>query len=154
MTADAMGAVTTPVIGPATEQAIARDLAKRGLWVAPLFLAIGALWGGWHGFASAGVGIALVCINFLAAAALMTVAARISLALLMASVLGGYIVRLAAITGVIIALRHQSWFHRGAFGLTVLVTHLGLLIWETRYISASLAYPGLKPKISPSRTNS
>jgi hypothetical protein len=23
---------------------------------------------------------------------------------------------------------------------------LGLLIWETRHVSASLAYPGLKPK--------
>jgi len=31
--------------------------------------------------------------------------------------------------------------------LTIGVTHLGLLIWETRYVSASLAYPGLKPRI-------
>ena len=30
-------------------------------------------------------------------------------------------------------------------GLTLIVTHLGLLIWETRHVSASLAYPGLKP---------
>ena len=25
------------------------------------------------------------------------------------------------------------------------MTHLGLLIWELRYISGSYAYPGLKP---------
>ena len=25
------------------------------------------------------------------------------------------------------------------------ITHLGLLFWEMRYISASLAFPGLKP---------
>jgi hypothetical protein len=30
--------------------------------------------------------------------------------------------------------------------LTILVTHLGLLAWETRYVSATLAYPGLKPR--------
>ena len=27
----------------------------------------------------------------------------------------------------------------------MLVTHLGLLFWELRYVSASLAFPGLKP---------
>lgn len=138
--------------GSSTEQELARDLAKRGLWVAPAFLAIGAAWGGWGGLWSAAAGLALVCANFFAAAALMTVGARISLAALMGAVLGGYVLRLGAITGVIIALRHLEWFHRGAFGLTVLVTHLGLLIWETRYVSATLAYPGLKPKRSKSRT--
>jgi hypothetical protein len=42
-------------------------------------------------------------------------------------------------------VRHASWFSKGAFGLTIIVTHLGLLIWETRFVSASLAFPGLKP---------
>ena len=32
-----------------------------------------------------------------------------------------------------------------ALGICVLVTHLGLLFWELRYVSASLAFPGLKP---------
>ena len=32
-----------------------------------------------------------------------------------------------------------------ALGLTLIVTHLGLLLWELRYVSASLAFPGLKP---------
>jgi len=30
--------------------------------------------------------------------------------------------------------------------VAILVTHLGLLFWETRYVSATLAYPGLKPR--------
>ena len=30
-------------------------------------------------------------------------------------------------------------------GVTLVVAHLGLLFWETRYVSASLAFPGLKP---------
>ncbi len=30
-------------------------------------------------------------------------------------------------------------------GLTIIVSHLGLLFWEMRFVSASLAFPGLKP---------
>ena len=29
--------------------------------------------------------------------------------------------------------------------VAILVTHLGLLFWELRFVSASLAYPGLAP---------
>ena len=29
---------------------------------------------------------------------------------------------------------------------TILATHVGLPMWETRHVSASLAYPGLKPR--------
>ena len=32
-----------------------------------------------------------------------------------------------------------------ALAILMLVTHLGLLFWELRYVSASLAFPGLKP---------
>ena len=28
----------------------------------------------------------------------------------------------------------------------LIVTHLGLLFWELRYVSGSMAFPGLKPK--------
>jgi hypothetical protein len=31
-------------------------------------------------------------------------------------------------------------------GITIIVTHLGLLFWEMKFVSASLAFPGLKPK--------
>jgi hypothetical protein len=30
--------------------------------------------------------------------------------------------------------------------LTIIVTHLGLLVWEMRFVAASLAFPGLKPR--------
>jgi hypothetical protein len=30
--------------------------------------------------------------------------------------------------------------------MTIVITHVGLLFWEMRYISLSLAFPGLKPK--------
>jgi hypothetical protein len=31
--------------------------------------------------------------------------------------------------------------------LTIAVTHLALLVWETRYVSLTLAAPGLKPGV-------
>jgi hypothetical protein len=31
--------------------------------------------------------------------------------------------------------------------LTIAVTHIALLIWETRYVSLTLAAPGLKPGV-------
>ena len=33
-----------------------------------------------------------------------------------------------------------------ALGVTLIVTHLGMLVWEVGHVSASLAFPGVKPK--------
>jgi hypothetical protein len=145
--------VTRVATGEATEQSIARDLARRGLYVAPVFLLFGLAVGGWSGLVSAGLAVALVCVNFLVSAMLMSTTARISLGLMMGTVLFGYLIRLALVALVVVAVRDQSWFHRLAFGVTVVVTHLGLLVWETRYVSASLAFPGLKPGLTNPRTN-
>jgi len=43
------------------------------------------------------------------------------------------------------AVKDLSWVEPLPLGLTLIVTHLGLLLWELRYVSASLAFPGLKP---------
>jgi putative NIF3 family GTP cyclohydrolase 1 type 2 len=42
-------------------------------------------------------------------------------------------------------VRDASWMNLPALGLTIIVTHLGLLFWELKYVSASMAFPGLKP---------
>jgi hypothetical protein len=39
-----------------------------------------------------------------------------------------------------------DWVNVKLLAVAVLVTHLGLLAWETKYVSASLAYPDLKPR--------
>jgi hypothetical protein len=57
----------------------------------------------------------------------------------------GYVGRLALITVAVLAISGQAWFAPIPLCATLLVTHFGLLIWETRYVSATLAYPGLKP---------
>jgi hypothetical protein len=33
--------------------------------------------------------------------------------------------------------------------LTIAVTHIALLMWETKYVSLTLANPGLKPGVGP-----
>jgi hypothetical protein len=140
---------TGPVAGGAPEKEVALDIAKHAAWIAPiLVLACGAVWG-LPGAAGALYGIAIVVVNFLLSAALITVTARISLALMMGAVLFGYLLRLGLVLVAFLAVRNADWVNLWALGLTVIVTHLGLLFWELRYVSASLAFPGLKPSALP-----
>lgn len=138
-------AMITRVDAPATEQEIARDLARRAVPVAPVLIAAGAVGWGVDGGISAAYAVALVVANFLLSAAIMTRTARISLAALMGGVMLGYIVRLVLVSAAVLVVIHASWMEVVPLGLTLVVTHLGLLFWETKYVSATLAYPGLKP---------
>lgn len=131
--------------GPAPEMQIARDLAKHAGWIAPVVIGVGAIGWGYPGAASAAYGLALVTANFLLAAWLLKVAARISLGLLMGAALFGYLVRLGLIFLAVYAVRDQPWVSVVPLGLTIVFSHLGLLFWEMRYVSATLAFPGLKP---------
>jgi len=135
---------TIRVDGPAPEADVARDLARRAIPVIPAALLFGLCWG-IDGALSAAFGLALVVLNFLLAAALISQAAKVSLALLMVATLGGYLVRLALVFGAVLLVKDASWMELWPMGLTLVIAHLGLLWWETRYVSASLAYPGLKP---------
>ena len=72
-------------------------------------------------------------------------AARISLGLLMAATLFGYLIRLGLIFLAVYLVRDASWISLPALGATIIVTHLGLLFWEMKYVAISLANPGLKP---------
>jgi hypothetical protein len=137
--------VASRALGPAPEKDVARDLLKRGAMALPIALALG--FGGWglDGVASVGFAAALVLANFWVAAALLGWAARISLGLLMGVSLFGFVFRLGAISAAVLAVRHQSWVAPFPLGITLVVAHLGLLFWETRFVSASLAFPGLKP---------
>jgi hypothetical protein len=140
-----MTAYVTRIEGPAPERDIARDIVKKALVAGPLLIAVcGAIWG-LGGALSSGYAIALVCVNFLLAAAFITFTARISLGLMMAAVLFGYLIRLGIIFGAVMLVKDASWVTLVPLGLTIIVTHLGLLVWELRYVSASLAFPGLKP---------
>lgn len=132
-------------LGPAPEAEIVRDLARRALPVAPVAIALAAAVAGLDGARSAGLAIVLVVANFAAAAASLAWAARISLALLMGVALGGYVARISILFAAVLALRDLDWVHLPSLGITLVVTHLGLLAWELKYVSATLAHPALKP---------
>ena len=53
---------------PAPERIVARDLARRGIWIAPLFVVVGAIGWGTDGALSAAFALVLVLGNFLLAA--------------------------------------------------------------------------------------
>lgn len=130
---------------PEVERELAFDMLKRGVWFAPAILVLATLIWGTQGTSSAAVAIALVAVNLLLAALALSWAAKVSLTAIMAVSLGGFAVRMGLVTAVLFAVRNAAWVHMTALGITVIVTHLGLLFWELRYVSASLAFPGLKP---------
>jgi hypothetical protein len=128
------------------ELEIVGDMVRRALPVAPVLLLVCGLIWGVDGALSSAYGLALVLLNFLVAAALLSWAARVSPTMLMAATLGGFLVRMCLIVAAVLLVRHASWAVMAPLLGTILVTHIGLLMWETRYVSMSLAYPGLKPR--------
>jgi len=136
---------TTRLEGPAPEVEVSTDLVKRGVIVAPLIVAIcGVIWG-LDGVWSSMYGIGLVLANFALAAAVIAVTIRISFTMMLGGVLFGYLFRLGLIFVAVFAVRDAGWISLPALGATIIVTHLGLLVWELKYVALSLAYPGLKP---------
>ena len=144
---------TTRIEGPAPEVDVSKDLSKRGLIGAPVIIAIcGVIWGG-NGAWSSAYGVAIVLANFLLAAAIIAVTVRISLTMMLAGVLFGYLFRLGLIFLAVWLVKDTGWISLPALGATILVTHLGLLVWELKYVALSLAYPGLKPSDPTTRTS-
>ena len=140
--------MTTRLEGPAPEVEISRDMIRRGLIAAPVLIAIcGAAWG-LKGVSSSSYAIALVLVNFGIAAGLIAVTARISLGMMMGAILFGYLLRLGLLFLAVYVVKDAGWISRPALGLTIIVSHLGLLAWELKYVAASLTYPGLKPSRS------
>ena len=145
---------TGAIDGPAPEGAIVRDMFRKVAVAGPLLIvAFGLIWG-LDGAWSTAYGIAIVVVNFSLAAAFMAWSARISLGLMMFAALFGYLIRLGLILAAILLVRDASWVELAPMGITIIVAHLGLLFWEMKYISASLAFPALKPKPVSKETTS
>ena len=138
--------LTMSMDGPSPAMQVGKDLARRGVMIAPVMVALGALGWGTAGAWSVAYGLAIVIANFLLASWSLARAARISLALMAGMALFGFLIRLGLITVAVLVVRNASWVELVPLGLTLIVTHLGLLFWEMRFVSASLAFPGLKPK--------
>jgi hypothetical protein len=142
-----------PVVeGPAPETQVAKDMVRRSLPFLPLLLLLGASIGGVDGAVSAAYAVVIVLANLALSAALLAWAARISLGLLMGVALFGFLLRLGLIFLAVLAFADAPWMDFWALGVVLIVTHLGLLFWEMRYVSVSLAHPGLRPPTRPTAT--
>ena len=131
----------------APEREVASDLFRRGIIVSPLLLVLCLILGGLSGLASGSIALGIVLTNFIAGAWVIEWAVEISPQLLMGAVLGGFVLRMGIITGVVLPIRNSEWFEIVPFAAILIFLHLGLLIWEMRYVSATLSYPGLKPRV-------
>ena len=131
---------------PPVEKEIVTDMARRAAYAAPVIVILaGAIWGG-RGALSAAYALGLVLLNFALSATILTRAAKMSPNATMAAVLGGFLFRMTLVAVAIAVVNDAGWVSRFPLGLTVVGTHLGLLMWEARFLSVSLAFPALKPK--------
>ena len=135
----------TAVATPPVERTLAFDMVRRGLPLAPLVIAVAGMLRGFDGAVSAALAVAVVLVNLVLAAVALAWAANVSPTALMAAALGGFLLRMSLVTGVVFLVRDQPWIDLPALAVAILVTHLGLLAWEMRYVSASLAFPDLAP---------
>jgi hypothetical protein len=130
---------------PPVERRIAVDLARHGLLVAPAVILVAGLLRGVDGAASAALGLGVVVVNFLVAALTLEWGARRGGNALFAVALGGFLLRMVSILVVLLVAQALfGWADVVVLGLTLFVTHLGLLFWELRSVSFSLAAPGLQ----------
>lgn len=131
--------------GPAPAMEVALDIVRRSVWLVPVAALFGvAFWGG-GGALSALYGLAIVVVNLLLSAWLLAAGGRISFAAMAGAAFFGFVLRLALIFVAVLVVNDMSWVRLVPLGVTLIVTHLGLLFWELRYVSGSLAFPGLKP---------
>jgi ATP synthase I chain len=130
---------------PPVEKRIAVDLVRHGLLIAPAVVLIAGLVRGVDGAASAALGLAVCLLNFLAAAISLEWGTRRSGNALFGVALGGFLFRMTLIVIVMVVTQALfGWVDILVLGLTLFITHLGLLFWELRSVSFSLAAPGLR----------
>ncbi len=112
------------------ELVLARHMVGRAIWVGPAILLIFWLLRGPLGAASAGLGLAVVIVNFFLAGALLSFGMRISLGMYHAAALIGFFLRLGLITGTMLVVVRSIDIDRIAFGISTVAGYLVLLSLE------------------------
>lgn len=120
-----------PVGQTPVETILARHTAARAVYVAPLIIVVFWLTRGGAGALAAAIGVATVVVNFLLAGAILSISARISLAVYHAAALFGFFLRLGLImlTMLLVTLAIED-LDRLAFGVAAVVAYLVLLTLE------------------------
>ena len=119
----------------AVESVIARHTVARAVYVGPVLVLAFALASGWEGAWSAALGVAVVVANFLLAGAILSISARISLAVYHAAALFGFFLRLGLMVLTVLLIAQFVPIDRLAFGISAVVAYLVLLAWEAVAVS-------------------
>ena len=117
------------------ELTMARHTVARAAIVGPVLIAVFLLASGADGALAAAIGVTIVVGYFLLSGAMLATAARISLGAYHASALLGFFLRLGLIAVTMFAVAALVEVDRPALGITVVVTFLTLLAWETVAVS-------------------
>jgi hypothetical protein len=112
------------------EAIMAGHIIRRGIFVAPVFIALFWLARGPEGAIAAAIGVGVVLANFWLGGWLLSSAARVSLSLYHAAALFGFFVRLGLITGSMFAIAWLFDIDRIAFGITAVGSYVVLLTLE------------------------
>lgn len=112
------------------EAIISRNMVKRAVWVAPVLMAVFGLVSGVSGALAAGIGVAIVVVNFLIGGWILSTAAAVSLTMYHAAALLGFFIRLGLITLMMLLVVSVIDIDRVAMGVSVVVGYLTLLSLE------------------------
>jgi hypothetical protein len=112
------------------EAAMGRATALRALVVGPMLVALFWLLRGGDGAAAAAIGVAIVAVNFLLAGAILSLAARHSLAVYHAAAVVGFFARLGLIMLTMLGVAWIWEVDRPAMAVAVVAGYLVLLTWE------------------------
>lgn len=117
------------------EAVLARHTARRAVVVGPLLMGVFLIARGPEGALAAAIGVLIVVGYFLFGGAMLSVAARISLAAYHAAALLGFFMRLGLIALTMLVVARVTDIDRIAMGIAVVVSYLVLLGWETVAVS-------------------
>jgi hypothetical protein len=120
------------------EREMVRTMLPLSVPVLAVALLAGGLLGGRAAAFSAAIGVTVVFANFVAYAFSLVYAARISLVVLYAVALGGFIVRLGIVVAIILGLEQLSWFSVVAFVAALVPATILLLAFEIKLLSGRM----------------
>ncbi|MPZ51956.1 MAG: hypothetical protein GEU79_04350 [Acidimicrobiia bacterium] len=127
---------TTPTPGPLrpVEFHLALSAVKRGVVIVPLLVAAFWIFRGTSGAIGSVIGGLVVVGNFLLAGWIMSVSARMSLAVYHAAALLGFVLRVGLIMLTVIVMTRMFELDRTALGVSAVVAYLVLLALEARSV--------------------
>lgn len=127
--------VTAESRSTSVENVLARHTVARVVYVGPVLIALFAVLGGWQGAWSSALGVGIVVANFLLAGAILSISAKISLAVYHAAALFGFFLRLGLMVLTVLLIAQFVPIDRIAFGISAVAAYLVLLSWEAVAVS-------------------